>query len=181
MTGVILYGPPASGKDTVTKAITAVDPRYVHYQRVKVGPSTVSGYVMATQAELEMRRRSGDIIWENSRYGAVYAILRSSVRAIVKAGSVPVVHLGQPEGVHALTAATPDVRWLVVSLWCPRDVAAERLADRDLSNVAERLAAWDETPQLADVDVAVNTADASPSQVAELIVKTATTTVADEQ
>jgi len=37
--GVLLYGPPAAGKDTVSAALIAVDARYVLFERLKVGPA----------------------------------------------------------------------------------------------------------------------------------------------
>jgi guanylate kinase len=68
-----------------------------------------------------------------------------------------VLHLGQVEAVEAITAATLDTRWLVVSLWCPRDVAAQRIADRGDTDPAARLSAWDETRPLLSSDLTINT------------------------
>ena len=33
--GVILYGPPAAGKDTITGELLALDPRYRQFSRLK--------------------------------------------------------------------------------------------------------------------------------------------------
>ncbi|MGH2941284.1 MAG: hypothetical protein ACRDLN_00705 [Solirubrobacteraceae bacterium] len=45
--GVALYGPPASGKDTITRALTELDARYVHYLRLKAGSGRSDGTVRA--------------------------------------------------------------------------------------------------------------------------------------
>ncbi|MGV9303830.1 hypothetical protein ACWDLG_10705 [Nonomuraea sp. NPDC003727] len=38
--GIVLYGPPASGKDTVTAALRRLDPRFVLLPKLKVGTRT---------------------------------------------------------------------------------------------------------------------------------------------
>jgi predicted PilT family ATPase len=35
--GILLYGPPAAGKDTITTALAALDARYAPFRRLKVG------------------------------------------------------------------------------------------------------------------------------------------------
>lgn len=44
MPAVILYGPPAAGKNTVTKALNELNDDYRMYERLKVGPGRTSGY-----------------------------------------------------------------------------------------------------------------------------------------
>lgn len=48
MPAIILYGSPAAGKGTVTKALTRLGNSYRLYQRLKVGPGRTAGYRMAT-------------------------------------------------------------------------------------------------------------------------------------
>ncbi|MBN1170560.1 MAG: kinase, partial [Micromonosporaceae bacterium] len=64
-TGVVLYGPPAAGKDTVTVALNALDPRFVPFPRIKVGAGRATGYRMAAESEVEALRAQGHVIWEN--------------------------------------------------------------------------------------------------------------------
>lgn len=168
MLGVILYGPPASGKDTVTAALTALSPRYVHFQRLKLGPGATATYRMTTPAQLHDLRVRGDIVWENHRYGATYAIDRPEL-AQALADRVPIVHLGQPGAILAVQAATPLARWLVAQLWCPRKEAEQRLIGRGSTDIAARLRAWDETRRIADPDIALNTAETSPEEAAAAV------------
>lgn len=64
MPAVILYGPPAAGKDTVTKALTELDTNYQIYQRLKVGAGRRAGYRITTLSHLEALRSTGAVVWE---------------------------------------------------------------------------------------------------------------------
>ncbi len=74
--GLILYGPPASGKDTITHALAELDPTISLFRRLKAGPGRTGTYRMTTEPEISHLRAAGDVIWENSRYDAVYVIDR---------------------------------------------------------------------------------------------------------
>jgi guanylate kinase len=157
MPGVILYGPPAAGKDTITAALHALDSRYTLFPRIKVGGGKQTGYRMVGESALDEMRARGDVLWENHRYGAVYVVDRPGLDDHL-ATQVPVVHLGQVEAIDAIITATPDTRWLVVSLWCPRDVATQRISARGDTDPAARLRAWDETQPLPSADLTIDTA-----------------------
>jgi len=77
MRGVILYGPPASGKDTITRALYELDKCYVLFPRLKQGTAKTVGYRMVTAEQLDDLRERGELIWENARYRSVYGIDRS--------------------------------------------------------------------------------------------------------
>ncbi len=168
MRGVILYGPPASGKDTVTGALHELDARFTLYQRLKVGPGRTTGYRMTDAATLDQLRQRGEVVWENHRYDARYVVDRPSLVQQLSTG-VPVVHLGQRAAIAAVTAAVVGACWLVVYLWCPREVAEQRIVSRNTGDTAERLRAWDDTESLAERDLFLNTAEMSPRAAAEVI------------
>ncbi|MFG2841110.1 guanylate kinase [Streptomyces zaomyceticus] len=171
--GVILYGPPASGKDTVTAALAELNSQYVQFTRLKVGTGKSAGYRMGTAEQLRELKAAGDVVYANSRYGNTYAIDRPGVDAAFAAG-VPVVHLGQVDGIQALVSGYP-AQWLVVLLWCPREVTARRSAGRGDGDTAARLAAWDATREDLDAhpdlawDLTVDTTAASPQDAVRLI------------
>jgi guanylate kinase len=178
MQGIILYGPPASGKDTVTAELRKLDSGYVLYRRLKAGPGRRTGYRMTTESEIDALRAAGEVIWENRRYGSTYVVDRPAlIRQLAE--SVPVVHLGQEHAVPLITAATPTVRWLVVSLWCPRDDAERRIQARGTGDFQARLAAWDETKPLARADLVIDTASVSASGAAAEIHRAMTGTTGD--
>ncbi|MDT0347555.1 phosphotransferase-like protein [Streptomyces litchfieldiae] len=143
--GVVLYGPPAAGKDTVTAALGELGCSYVPFARLKAGPGRTAGYRMSSAERLAALEAAGDVIYANRRYNAVYVIDRPGLDEACAAG-VPVVHLGQVAGVRALVAGYPAA-WLSVLLWCPREVTAARSTARGDVDTDARLAAWDATEQ----------------------------------
>jgi guanylate kinase len=168
MRTLVLYGPPAAGKDTITTALAALDNRYRLYERLKVGGGRTEGYRIVDRQCVEQLRRDGQLLWENYRYGALYAVERDSLLRMLPE-CIPVVHLGQPEAIDAIRAALPESQWTCVHLWCPREVAAERLAKRGTGDVDERLRAWDETAPLARADLFIDTATTSAAHAARAI------------
>ena len=167
--GVLLYGPPASGKDTVTAALSHLDPQFQLFERLKDGPGRTAGYRMIGPEQFDQLRDSGDLIWVNSRYRARYAIDHSGLIQLLSSGYVPVVHAGQPEVIEAVVAATPSVQWSVVELRVSRAEAISRIAARATGDLAERLAAWDETSPLASPELTIDTSVTSPDEAATLI------------
>lgn len=171
--GVILYGPPASGKDTVTGALRELAPRYAQFARLKVGTGKSDGYRMGTAEQLRALEAAGDLVYANARYGNRYAIDRPGLDAAFVAG-VPVVHLGQVDGIRSLVDGYP-AGWSVVLLWCPREVTEHRSAGRGDSDTAARLAAWDATLEDLDAhpgmvwDLTVDTTRSAPQDAARLI------------
>jgi len=171
--GILLYGAPASGKDTVTQALSALDSRYVHFQRLKAGGGRTEGYRVCTHEHIDDQRERGLIVYENVRYDSLYAIDRPALDALLARDLIPVVHLGQLDGVHALMRH--PARWLSVLLHCRRETAEQRARERGSVDIAARLQAWDETARelartRADVFVLrIDTDQTSPSNAAEAI------------
>lgn len=170
--GVILYGPPASGKDTDTAALSQLDPRYVLFDKLKVGTGQ-NGYRVAPLAELERLRREGLVIYENERYGNIYVVDCPALDQVFARGLIPVVHMGQVAGVRALMRYPAD--WLSVLLWCPRNVTEQRAIARGSTDVPARLTAWDETlvdieqRQRSDFALNIHTDEHDPLDVAKVI------------
>ncbi|RZU52523.1 guanylate kinase [Krasilnikovia cinnamomea] len=168
MRGVILYGPPASGKDTVTKALHKIDPSYQLFPRIKIGSGRTTGYRMVSGEVADALRARGDIVWENARYSSRYLIDRPHLLAHL-GQFYTVVHLGQVPAVAEVVRATPDATWHVVFLWCPRDVAATRIRARATGDDSARLAAWDATEPLPDADLFLDTSLVSAEDAARQI------------
>ena len=106
MAGVILYGSPASGKDTITAELVKFSEKFVLLPRLKSGPGRTIGYRIVSEGDIADLRSRGEIIYENRRYGSTYALDRGTVvRALTE--SVPILHLGQLAGIEALRKSFP--------------------------------------------------------------------------
>ena len=168
MRGVILYGPPAAGKDAITRQLEEIDQRFKLFPRLKVGAGRTAGYRIATRGEVASLQARGDIVWENHRYGASYYIDRNYLREQLR-HSIPVVHMGQLAAVDAVKRSFPGTSWLTVYLWCPREVAVERIRARETHDDDERLSMWDATEPLPNADFQIDTAMTSIEAAARLI------------
>ncbi|QIP83618.1 guanylate kinase [Streptomyces sp. Tu 2975] len=153
MSAVVLYGPPTSGKDTVTAALQAVDPRFRLVTKLKQGSGRSTGYRFVSAEELESLRRQNRIVVATRRYGNIYAVDRQSLTEPQDHGLVPVTHIGNVADMRTLLSGAP-AQWLRVLLWVPRDVCETRSRQRGDADTAKRLTAWDETAQdLLDSDL----------------------------
>ncbi|GHE54768.1 hypothetical protein GCM10014715_04770 [Streptomyces spiralis] len=171
--GVILYGPPGSGKDTITAELARLRPEYALFQRLKAGPGRTTGYRLTTAQHIEEMAQAGGILYRNSRYDAEYAIDRGEVSALVDAGRIPVLHMGQVAGARAV-AAFP-INWVRVLLWCPEEITRRRCAARGDKDLDARLKVWHETRQdLLDHapepwSLVIRTDQVGPAQAAQAI------------
>ncbi|MFJ2030546.1 guanylate kinase [Streptosporangium sp. NPDC087985] len=147
--GIVLYGPPASGKDTVTAALTRLDPRFVLLPKLKVGTGRAHGYEFVSAEHLGKLREAGRLLVETRRYGNVYAVDHQTIEDRHAAGYVPVVHMGNIRDLRRLIGRVSD-SWLRVLLRVPREVTEQRSRTRGDVDTGKRLAAWDET--LADLE-----------------------------
>ncbi|MYR55476.1 guanylate kinase [Streptomyces sp. SID625] len=172
--GILLYGPPAAGKDTVTDALAELDARYVPFTRLKIGTGKTKGYRMGTPEQLAALEARGDVVYRNERYGNIYAVDRPGLEQAMEGGRVPVVHLGQMAGMEQVVALFP-AHWVRVLLWCSKETTALRSPQRGDNDTAARLAAWDATKAdltahpRAQWELRVDTDMAAPREAAKRI------------
>lgn len=164
----MLYGAPATGKDTITAALTRRNPRYRLFERLKSGPGRTTGYRMTNDEEITRLIEADQVIWTNERYGARYVIDRPGLSQLFADDFIPVVHAGQPEVIDAVKAAMPQVNWTIVQLVTDLATATARIVDRDTGDSAERLAASMATPRIT-ATATLDTARLTPDEAAEYI------------
>lgn len=140
---VILYGPPCSGKDTITGELSSIARQYTLFERLKAGPGRAAGYRPATLQAIEELRRAGHLLYRNARYGAEYAIDRLEMAKLLENDRTPILHMGQVAGIRAVTRFPAD--WTLVLLWCPYGVTKARCSERGDRDLDARLRVWEET------------------------------------
>src|ERR1700704_5694994 len=99
--GVVLYGPPASGKDTVTSELCELDDAYTYFEKLKAGEGRTTGYRMVSEQRIADLRSRGLIVYEMTRYGATYAVDSLELGRLFEDGRIPIVHMGHMAGVQA--------------------------------------------------------------------------------
>lgn len=171
--GLILYGAPATGKDTITAEIIRLDQAFEHFKRLKSGSGRTTGYRMIGPDEVaSLRQTPGAILWENSRYAATYLVDRSGLEQRWEADRIPIVHLGQVEAIEAVIDATKSgASWTIVELHCRPAVLAERIRSRGTGDEEQRFAALEQTPRLPRADIRIDTESVPASEAARLITK----------
>lgn len=165
--GVLLYGAPGTGKDTVTAALT-VTGRFAHFPPLKCGSGRAAGYRPITSDEL-LALDPDEILWRTNAYESVYVVDRSGVEAVLAAGLIPVLHLGVPAAVEAIPSRMAHIDWLTVELSCPREVAHARIVARRTGDAAARMARWDATPHLEHAALRIDTSSTAASDAADEI------------
>jgi len=167
---VLLYGAPASGKDTVSDALCQLDARYALFRKLKVGGGRSAGYRWTTAENLTRLRVSGTLVDESARYGNTYAVDATELGRLLASCRTPIVHMGRLHGVANVTRY--PAAWLVARLWCPRETAEERLRNRGSTDLADRMRAWDEAAgdgTSVRFSLTVDTSRHTPAESAALI------------
>lgn len=170
MKGLVLIGPPAAGKDTITDIVEQRSNLRL-LKKAKAGSGRSAGYRLVSMEEFDECVARGEMVSTVERYGNRYGVMRADVAAIQQAGDIPVIHTASVE--EALTLAADGMALCLI--WCSRSESADRLRHRDQSTVDERLAVWDQLQDDLDViakhlDLVIDTTDQSASAVASTII-----------
>ncbi|GAA5085787.1 hypothetical protein GCM10023259_098330 [Thermocatellispora tengchongensis] len=149
---MLLLGPPAGGKSTITQALHDLDPRFVLLRVLRVGVERGEEYHVITEDQLQVLRAAGRIILETRNGDRGYAIDAHPIDHMTTAELIPVVHVANCADLRSLTSWAD---WLSVLLWVPREVCEQRARRRGDPDVAETLKAWEE----AAADIAEHECD----------------------
>ncbi|MGW1374747.1 guanylate kinase [Streptomyces sp. NPDC002446] len=172
--GILLYGPPASGKDTITAALCELDDAYSAFERLKIGSGRTQGYRMGTTEQLAELEAREDVIYRNDRYGNIYLVDRPGLATAMQDGRIPILHLGQITGLEMVMEKFP-ASWTRALLWCSRECTAIRSKARGDSDTEDRVAAWEATAQDLSAstdfawDLRLDTDTMSPTEAARKI------------
>jgi guanylate kinase len=175
--GLLLYGPPASGKDSITAELSRQDARFELFTKLKAGNGRSAGYRQVSPDDLKALSDAGRLVVETHRYGNRYAVDRDELDALTEAGRIPVVHMGNLPDLRRLRTAIPLI-WTSVLLWIPREVCAQRSENRGDPDSPRRLRAWDETntdlqaaQEGSPFDLIIHTDQTDPEEAARRIIE----------
>lgn len=135
---LVLYGPPAAGKDTITRELHRLDPRYELYRPLRSGEESPRYRHLSAESGGE-----AVVLHKQGRYGRRYVFDRQGINALHETGRIPVVHLSQVVGVDAIRHAYPAT--VSALIWCSLAECRRRLAARGDTDAEARIVAWRET------------------------------------
>lgn len=124
--GIVLAGPPASGKRTVRFALTSLRRSYASFPALTVAHRPQIDAEQTTQRHLDEMRAWAQIFHELRVEGANYAYDRERLSKLREEGRIPVACVDDPDALLAFEREADD--WLRVLLWCPREEAERRLS-----------------------------------------------------
>jgi hypothetical protein len=142
--GVVLAGPPASGRRTTAFALTSLRRSYAHYPALTPARQALVDAAQATRRQLDELRSWAQLFAESTCDGVGYAYDRERLNKLRDQGRIPVACVDDVDVLRAFEQEADD--WLPVLLWCPREEAERRLADaRDVhaTPVSAWLRRWD--------------------------------------
>jgi hypothetical protein len=123
--GIILAGPPASGKRTVAFALTSLRRSYAHVPALTAARHFVIDAEQTSQKHLDELRSWAQLFHEFSVERAQYVYDRERLERLRVQGRIPVVCVEDVDALPAFERESDD--WLAVLLWCPRGRAENRL------------------------------------------------------
>lgn len=131
---------PASGKDTITLALTQKYPQFIHFKKHKSGNAPLkASYNHVTQEEFFQEVKEGNFLQYNERYGNYYGIHKSYLKNVLESGKIPVIHFGKPSGFYKfrekLIQWNPQVDIINILLWEEMVVLEQRLKQRETSKL----------------------------------------------
>jgi guanylate kinase len=138
---IVILGPPACGKDTITHVLTRLDSAYRLFPRLKVGGGRKEGYRLTTEESLNALIQSSQIIHVLERYGNSYAIDRPHLQKMFEQNLVPIVHCSAVRDYEELRRVLRPS--LGILLWCTKGTCKTRLIQRGSSDIEARLEVWE--------------------------------------
>lgn len=139
---LVLAGPPAVGKDTLTLKLEKLYSKFILFDKLKTGGGRRKTYRRISSEEFTRMSAAGSMVSEVRQHGSCYGVDREHLQALINADFVPVIHTAHESEWKALSAHDGFVG---IILWAAPDVAHKRLLDRDGKNsatMAERLELW---------------------------------------
>src|SRR5690554_6112528 len=113
---LLVSGTPASGKDTVTKKLVELEPRFCHFKKHRSSdqPKNDGTYIHVSQDKFSSLLEQGEFLQHHYRYGRGYAVAKGELRKHWDKGEIPIIHVGKYE--NLLPFRNADVATISVLL-----------------------------------------------------------------
>jgi guanylate kinase len=158
---ILLSGPPASGKDSVTNLLNERNTLFVNFLKhcgcdLSAEKRGMESYVNISVEEFKRMISNGDFIQYHKRYGRFYGVSKKLLNDYLNKGLVPVIHTGRIENLITLESKILNKVYKIL-IWAKRDDIQQRLDKRqngDIIEINKRLEAYDiEMLDLIKVDI----------------------------
>jgi guanylate kinase len=177
---LLLYGPPASGKTSITRLLHELDSTVTLFPTYKIGNGSCEDYRFTTEAHYLSLKQAKQIVFANRRYNNKYFVDLPTLTKLQAADKKVVLHIGGVSKMSflRLRKALPE-KWLFVELQNSLEVCKKRTVRRGDEDVAKRLATWERMAQFAGhhpdyvrcFDLTINTDIITPQEAAQQIYK----------
>jgi guanylate kinase len=147
MSIVILYGPPGSGKDTVSRKLSELNANFKLFRPLRSGSLSDRYRHLPTPSSVT----EDECLAVSERYGRLYVFDRPELERMLDDRQSPILHVGDLAALKQLLTARPDA--LPVLLNCSREETERRSVGRGDTDVAARLSAWDRVADELKSDV----------------------------
>ncbi len=133
---VLLYGPPASGKDTITQLLQNRNNIFFHFKKHKVypGDQQIQTKNQLSYFHISMNRflnmiANGEFLQFHWRYKSFYGVSKVLMDDSLSNGKIPIVHVGKIYDLLELTDVL-EAKLIIILVWETLDVISKRLKFR---------------------------------------------------
>ncbi len=157
---ILLCGPPASGKDSITEAICKIDEGFYHFKKHRAinGKTYMhrNNYIDITKDEFKKMIENDEFIQYHERYNRYYGISKKAMADGISKNLNMIIHTGRIENLQELKKKINE-NTISILLWAPMDILRQRLVKRHHNNeneISRRLiAAQEEFIDLTKIDL----------------------------
>ena len=148
---ILLSGTPASGKDTITKELTKIDDRFVHFKKHKIasGGKMDDTYYLISKDEFDNMAENNQFVQYHYRYDRGYGVSVSELNRLKGLNKIPIIHVGKYENIMKFKEfGIKNI--LSILVYTDKNTTKERLKlrhSKDETEINKRLKAYDEELQ----------------------------------
>ena len=148
---ILLCGPPASGKDTITTLLARKNNIFRHFRKHRVPPrengkNNPPSYIRVSIDEYLTMIRDNEFVQFHQRYGRFYGVSRKTLEKHLRDGQIPIIHTGKVYDLMELDASFGNNSAKIL-LWESKENIRERLKLRhpgDPREIQRRLQSYDD-------------------------------------